>query len=286
MSKIASNFPSLTFRELIDSAIIGCSVDTTKPKPYCSLSIHMSCFEDSIDECREQMKQSITQLTNDQINDIVEIITHFSKQSCILNIRYIHVINSFSNSETEGAQTPYEPIHYCQIINKDFLVNSSADTERESDSDNEMYILYKPTVWERAREQQKRSKNISFWRKLLSIFPITLKWSCRTVHNVTSWELSTTNNRNRFDIFIDFLTTVNCFAYVYLSKFRNVTTEGNSFITVLVNDPLRLCSSIILRGIGYSLCGVTLSNLLPLTTNVLFNSILGYAVYLLYNNKY
>ena len=281
--------------KLIDNMIMTPNLDMDELKPHCELTMHMTNVPEKISEFTELLEVNLTDLPDTHISDLIGIILHISKQKYIPYVNYIHVINYDMDV----------PVYYLKIINEDFHTDPIAGYIHTNNIKNhlrDMYILYKPYVWDEILRKPlpespnqmprvskselivpKPPKTIPFWRRLVRIFPLSIRWSKGTGKSQTSFEMSTIHSRNKVDIFIDLVTVVNCFSYVFMTLLR--TYSWNSFTYTLINDPFKICTDAIFRGLSYAFCGLTISNVLPPTTNVLFNGLMGYAVYLLYMQK-
>ena len=254
------------FGEFVESMIITRGFDITELEPLCSFDVKLKNIPEELQKIRPVITTTPTELNPKNVDDILKIIEYLLNRPYTRFVQYIHIVDFDRDDEN----------YYCKITNMDF----------DSQNDNtliDMYLLYKPKIWDKLRAELS-VKKVSFWRRLVSVIPFSLVWTRETSSSKTSFELSTPSNRNSFISLLDFATVINCFAYSLLSVLKEKTSSG-AVSSALVTSPLRTCANVIFKSFGYSICGLLLSNLVPPTSNVVFNSIFGYAVYSLYNQK-
>lgn len=111
-------------------------------------------------------------------------------------------------------------------------------------------------------------------KNFFSFMPFRFYYYSRTNDNNTT-EIIIGNNENNNNnnngpkkiSWLDKLSILNSFAYVYLNYFQNNPLA----ITTIITSPFSTMFSLFIKGIIYSVGGYIVSNLKPKYTNIIFN---------------
>jgi len=251
------------FSEFVESMIITKGFDITETEPKCSFDVKLTNIPEELQKIQLVANKTLPNFNSEHIADILSIIEYLLNRPYVQFVNYIHIIDSEKDDQT----------YYCKITNNDF-------NSKHNNILTDMYLLYKPKLWDKVRSQL-LIKNNSLWERFIKAIKLNLVWKRGARPSNISFEISPMTTITNFYEMSDFITLINCFSFIFLSMLRNNSLKSR----LLTIGCARFSLEFISKGIAYSVYGLVFSNLIPPATNIMFNSIHIYTNFFLYYGR-